>query len=119
MDISLLSNGQLNVAGHALNAEQVSTLIVDLARHRALMQPPVPLRLDPDSKIHLTDRPELKITHTNDAQTVLGLRHAGFGWCWFVFDAPSAATLRDYLIRHTKGAPTTGLFEDSLPGGVQ
>lgn len=119
MNITLLDDGQLNVAGHVLDAQQVSALIEDLARHRAVMQPPVALRLDPDSEIHLTERPELKLTHTNDSETVLGLRHAGFGWCWFVFDAPSAATLRDYLIRHTKGAPATGLFEDSLPGGVQ
>jgi len=119
MEIKVHNDGRMQIADQLLDAQQVSALIERLARHRATMQPAVPLRLDPDLEIDLSQRPAMKIAHRDGDKTLLGLRHAGLGWCWFEFDAPSAATLRDYLVKHTNGAPATGLFNDGLPGGVQ
>lgn len=119
MEITLLDDRRLQLGSRVLDAAQVSDLIDNLARLRALMQPPIGLRLDPAQEIHFVQRPPMKIAHRDGAKTLLGLLHTGLGWCWFEFDAPSAATLRDYLIKHTTAAAATGLFEDDLPGKVQ
>ncbi len=102
-------------AAQALTTEDLDRLIYELGELRATRTPPVPAKAH-IGKVHTTNDPRY---YTEAEQmtggALLGLRHNGFGWLWFVL--PSAE--RDRLIGYLEDQRrTAGSGHQAPPGSA-
>lgn len=103
--ISTVVDGEI-VAQKVLDADELSTLIKNLAKLRADMVPEVPKRLDKNpvftdvtrGTVFHIDRP-----HAVSAEFFIAARHPGFGWCAFAMKAEAGAVLAQMILKQVDG----------------
>jgi hypothetical protein len=110
---------RLNI-DEAMSADQLSSLISDLAKLRAGMDPPVPLERpsSPNQRVSVQDEPSMFAYALKDGRTRLWLRNFGIGWLVFNFTLQQAITLREFLKSTTpEDAGGAHLFRDKFADG--
>ncbi len=105
-----------------LDAQQLETLISDLAELRANMTPPVPMERpkpgDGAERVSMQDEPSIMAVPLKDGRIRFWLRSHGFGWLVFNFTHQQCATLRDFFqvhAAHIDAGPS--LFRESDSDG--
>lgn len=81
-------------AAKLLTVSDLDTLISELGKMRATKLPEVTFDYGHGKVVGATMNPAYR-TDPDPLGTVLGLRHSGFGWCWFLIPPNE----RDNLIR--------------------
>ena len=106
----------------SLSAQQLETLIADLALLRGNMAPQVPYEVpDPTNSLTATqnvsiqDDPYFALRLLRDGRIRLWLRNHGLGWLVFNLPVDKACVARDYLVANTPTVESSpNLFIDDL-----
>ena len=98
-----------------LDANQLDTLLRQLALLRADMTPSVPLSreslAEANSNVLIEDLPGLTIAARQDGGFRLWMRHRGYGWLAYQIDNRTAVGINDYLTPRVR--PEIDLVSDS------
>ncbi|SFM56284.1 hypothetical protein [Nitrosomonas communis] len=102
-----LSNDKKSVSlsiNETLSAQELTTLIAELAIVRANMLPEVPKNppVKSDEGMSVQDDPQLAVVKLKDERIRFGFRNAGLGWLVFNIPSNKACSIRDYLIANTQ-----------------
>ena len=104
MEIEVITDTTVRISGVEHDAQQLSTLIENLALVREELHPPVGPDFDLLKEVASMADPAFKISITPDGRVVLSLRHTGYGWLHFDLDPGASHHLGGQLIR-AAGAP--------------
>lgn len=106
-----------------LNAEDLESLISDLALLRGKLNPEVPrecpnLQSSRDVRVSTQSDPDFQLRLLRDGGIRLWIRNRGLGWLVFDFPVSNACAMRDYLVANTPAeVDQAGFFDGDLPGG--
>lgn len=103
--IATVVDGEI-IAQKLLDADELSTLIKNLARLRADMVPEIPKRLEPNPQftdvtrgtVFHIDRP-----HAVSAEFFIAARHPGYGWLAFAMKAEPGVIIANMILKQTEG----------------
>jgi hypothetical protein len=114
------AKAQLTITG-SYTADELETLIADLAVARANMNPPVPKTPpspDQEKRISLWDDPSLSMRLLRDGRIRLWIMNPGIGWLVFNIPVNTACSMRDYLVANTTTVESVpNLSSEDFPNG--
>lgn len=79
------------------DASQLDQFIQGAGAMRAALSEPVPAKLDPNPRLHVTTDPSWWVFDPTGEYQLLALRHPGFGWLGFDLPQPWADAIAEHL----------------------
>ena len=115
--MKLNADGAMSIPAMTLTTDQLDQHLRDLSMQRTRMSPQVPMKPpDGDQKVTLHEVTAMGASRASTGHATVFLRHPGFGWLCFKFEAKDAARLGAFLVGNDNFKPLD-LIDPEPPGG--